>query len=41
MIDNITTTTRRAWVEQRLGRLERDDLLRVERSLLVILGMAG
>jgi mRNA interferase MazF len=40
MIDKITTT-RRARVRDRLGFLSREDLVRVERSMLVFLGIAG
>lgn len=40
MIDKITTT-RRAKVQAQLGALSREDLVRIERSLLVFLGIAG
>lgn len=40
MIDKVTTT-RRAKVGTQLGSLSREDMIRVERSLLVFLGMAG
>jgi mRNA interferase MazF len=40
MIDKITTT-RRERVHTRLGILSTEDLVRVERSLLVFLGIAG
>jgi mRNA interferase MazF len=40
MIDKITTT-RRARVRDQLGFLSREDLVRVERSMLVFLGIAG
>ena len=40
MIDKITTT-RREKAQTRLGVLSAEDLLRVERSLLVFLGIAG
>ena len=38
MIDKVTTT-RRSSVQKRLGTLSAADLVRVERSLLVFLGM--
>lgn len=40
MIDKITTT-RRAKVQDRLGVLSQAEMVRVERSLLVFLGVAG
>jgi mRNA interferase MazF len=40
MIDKITTT-RRVRVRDQLGCLSREDLVRVERSMLVFLGIAG
>jgi mRNA interferase MazF len=40
MIDKVTTT-RRSRVQERLGALSREDLVRVERSLLVFFGLAG
>ncbi|MPZ26075.1 MAG: type II toxin-antitoxin system PemK/MazF family toxin [Micromonosporaceae bacterium] len=40
MIDKITTT-RRARVQDRLGVLSQEEMVRVERSLLVFLGVAG
>ncbi len=40
MIDKITTT-RRTKVQAQLGALSREDMVRVERSLLVFLGLAG
>jgi mRNA interferase MazF len=40
MIDKITTT-RRAKVHDRLGSLAHEEMVRVERSILVFLGIAG
>jgi mRNA interferase MazF len=40
MIDKITTT-RRTKVQAQLGTLSREDMVRIERSLLVFLGHAG
>jgi mRNA interferase MazF len=40
MVDKVTTT-RRSSVQKRLGILASTDLLRVERSLLVFLGMGA
>jgi mRNA interferase MazF len=40
MIDKITTT-RRTKVQAQLGTLSREDMVRIERSLLVFLGLAG
>jgi mRNA interferase MazF len=40
MIDKVTTT-RRSSVQKHLGTLAAADLVRVERSLLVFLGMGG
>jgi mRNA interferase MazF len=40
MVDKITTVPR-AKVGSRLGRLQRDDLLRLNRAVLVFLGLAG
>jgi mRNA interferase MazF len=40
MLDKVTTT-RRSRVHERLGTLSREDMVRVERSLLVFLGLAG
>jgi mRNA interferase MazF len=40
MIDKVTTT-RRASVQKRLGALAAADLVRIERSLLVFLGMGA
>jgi mRNA interferase MazF len=40
MVDKITTLPRRR-VGARLGRLDGDDVARLERALLVFLGMAG
>lgn len=40
MIDKITTT-RRTKVQSRQGVLSREEMVRVERSLLVFLGVAG
>ncbi len=40
MIDKITTT-RRMKVQAQLGALSREDMVRIERSLLVFLGLAG
>ncbi len=40
MIDKVTTT-RRSSVQKRLGTLSAADLVRVERSLLVFLGMGA
>jgi mRNA interferase MazF len=40
MVDKITTT-RRSLVQSRLGALAHEEMVRVERSLLVFLGIAG
>jgi mRNA interferase MazF len=40
MIDKVTTT-RRSSVQRRLGTLSAADLVRIERSLLVFLGVGG
>lgn len=40
MIDKVTTT-RRTKVQSRLGLLSQEEMVRVERSLLVFLGVAG
>jgi mRNA interferase MazF len=40
MIDKVTTT-RRSSVQKRVGSLAPADLIRVERSLLVFLGMGA
>jgi hypothetical protein len=40
MIDKITTT-RRTKVQTQLRTLSRRDMIRIERSLLVFLGLAG
>jgi mRNA interferase MazF len=40
MVDKITTVPR-AKVGSRLGQLQRDDLLRLNRAVLVFLGLAG
>ncbi len=40
MIDKITTT-RRSKVDRRVGALSREEMVRVDRSLLVFLGVAG
>jgi mRNA interferase MazF len=40
MIDKMTTT-RRTKVQTQLGTLSRQDMIRIERSLLVFLGLAG
>lgn len=40
MVDKITTT-RRERLHQHLGELPHEDMLRIERSLLVFLGIAG
>lgn len=40
MVDRITTV-RRSQVGQRVGQLTNQDMLRVERSILVFLGIAG
>lgn len=39
MIDKLTTVPR-AGIGQRIGRLDRDDLVRVDRALAVFLGIA-
>lgn len=40
MIDKVTTVSKRK-LEQRIGRLADDDMIRVNQSLLVFLGLAG
>jgi len=40
MIDKVTTV-RRAKLGERLGRLPSEDMLRLERALVVFLGLAG
>ena len=40
MIDKITTMPKHR-MDQRLGRLSNDDLVRVNRAMLVFLGLAG
>lgn len=40
MVDKITTV-RRSKLEERLGRLSNEDMVRLDRALVVFLGLAG